>query len=68
MTDQRHYPECAVAMENTSTTAEGVGNLYTETERDGGVLERLAVGYQTLTSAFLCPDRGLSRLCADLSE
>jgi len=68
MTDQRHCSECDVAMENTSTTAEGVGNLYIETERDGDVLDRLGVGYQVPIHAFLCPERGLIRLCADLSE
>jgi hypothetical protein len=67
MTGQRHCPDCDVAMEQTNVTAEGVGDLYIETERDGGVLDRLGVGHQTPVDAFLCPDCGTIRLCADLS-
>lgn len=40
-------------MEGTDVTAEGVGNLYVETERDGGVLDRLSIGHQTPLRAFL---------------
>jgi hypothetical protein len=68
MTDQRHCSDCDVAMEKTNVTAEGVGDLYIETERDGGVLDRLGVGYQTPLSAYLCPECGLTRLYADFSE
>jgi hypothetical protein len=68
MTDQPHCSDCDVTMEKTNITAEGIGNLYVETERDGGVLERLGIGYQTPIHAFLCPDCGVIRLCADLSE
>jgi hypothetical protein len=55
-------------MGKTNVTAEGVGDLYVETERDGGVLARLGVGYQTPLHAFLCPECGLTRFYADLSE
>jgi len=55
-------------MEKTNVTAEGVGDLYVETERDGGVLDRLGVGYQTPIHAFLCPECGLAQLYAELSE
>jgi hypothetical protein len=55
-------------MEQTNVTAEGVGDLYIETERDGGLLDRLGVGYQAPLSAYLCPECGFTRLYADLSE
>jgi hypothetical protein len=55
-------------MERTAVTAEGVGDLYVETERDGGVLDHLGVGYQTPLHAFLCPECGLTRLRAELPE
>jgi hypothetical protein len=55
-------------MENTNVTAEAVGDLYVETEREGGVLNRLGVGYQTPLHAFLCPECGLTQLYAELSE
>jgi hypothetical protein len=55
-------------MEQTNVTAEGVGDLYIETERDSGVLDRLGVGYQTPLSTCLCPECGLTRLYADVSE
>lgn len=68
MTDQRHCSDCDVAMEKTDVSAEGIGDLYIETERDGGVLDRLGVGYQTPIQALLCPECGVIRLYADLSE
>ena len=55
-------------MEKTNVTAEGVGDLYVETERDSGVLDRLGVGYQTPLQALLCPECGLTQLYAELSE
>lgn len=55
-------------MERTNVTAEGMGDLYVETERDGGVLDRLGVGQQTPLHAFLCPECGATQLYADLSE
>jgi hypothetical protein len=55
-------------MEDTSVTAEGVGDIYVETGREGGVLDRLGVGYQTPIRAVLCPECGLTRLYADLSQ
>jgi rubredoxin len=67
MSDRR-CPDCDVQMEQTSVTAEGVGDLYVETERDGGVLDHLGVGYQTPLHAFLCPECGATQLYADLSE
>jgi rubredoxin len=65
---ERSCPDCAVQMEQTNVTAEGVGDLYIETERDSGILDRLGVEYQTSLSAYLCPECGLTRLYADLSE
>jgi predicted RNA-binding Zn-ribbon protein involved in translation (DUF1610 family) len=65
---ERHCPDCDIQMEKTNVTAEGVGDLYVETERDGGVLDRLGVGHQTSLHAFLCPECGLTQLYADLSE
>jgi hypothetical protein len=55
-------------MEKTSVTAEGVGELYVVTERDGGVLDRLGVNSHTPLHAFLCPECGKTELFADLSE
>ncbi|WP_299267519.1 hypothetical protein [Halorientalis sp.] len=55
-------------MERTSVTADGVGTLYVEVERDGGVLDRLGVGHQTPLHAFLCPECGMAQLYADQSE
>jgi hypothetical protein len=55
-------------MERTTVTAEGVGDLYVETDRDGGVLDRLGVGEQTPLHAALCPDCGLTELYADLDD
>ncbi len=66
--NERYCPDCDVQMEKTNVTAEGVGDLYVETERDGGVLDRLGVGNQTPLQAFLCPECGLTQLCAELSE
>jgi len=63
-----HCPDCDVHMEKTNVTAEGVGDLYVETDRDDGVLDRLGVSHQTPLHAFLCPECGLTQLYADLSE
>jgi len=54
-------------MEETSVSSEGVGDLYVETERDGGVLDRLRVGSHAPLTAHLCPECGLTRLYADIS-
>ncbi|RCU44220.1 hypothetical protein DU504_15605 [Haloplanus salinus] len=64
--DERQCPDCGVDMEKTAVTAEGVGDLYVETDREGGVLERLGIGYRTSLQAFLCPECGLTTLYADL--
>ncbi|MDS0255937.1 hypothetical protein [Haloarcula argentinensis] len=64
----RQCPDCDVQMEQTNITAEGVGDLYVETERDGEILDRLGVGQQTSVHTFLCLECGLTRLYADLSE
>ncbi|GAA0235745.1 hypothetical protein GCM10009000_059000 [Halobacterium noricense] len=53
-------------MEKTNVTAEGVGDLYVETDREGGVLDRLGVGYQTPLHAFLCPECGIIKVYANL--
>jgi len=55
-------------MEATTVTAEGIGDLYVETDRDGGILDRLGIGEQTSLDAFLCPECGLTQLYADLPE
>lgn len=49
-------------------TAEGVGDLYVETDREGGILDRLGVGEQTPLRAALCPECGLTELYADLED
>lgn len=64
---ERHCPDCDVQMEKTNVTAEGIGDLYVETDRNGGVLDRLGVGHQTPLHAFLCPECGLTQLYAELS-
>lgn len=64
----RHCPDCDVRMERTNVTAEGVGDLYVETEREGGVLDRLGVGYQTPINAFVCPECGTIKLYAASSQ
>jgi len=51
--DERQCPDCDVQMGKTAVTAEGVGDLYVETDREGGVLARLGIGYQTSLHAFL---------------
>jgi hypothetical protein len=53
-------------MEQTNVTAEGIGDLYAETEREGGVLKRLGVGEHTSLDGYLCPECGLTRLYANL--
>ncbi|GAA5050093.1 hypothetical protein GCM10025751_23700 [Haladaptatus pallidirubidus] len=63
---ERHCPDCNVQMEKTNVTAEGVGDLYVETDREGGVLDRLGVGYQTPLHAFLCPECGIIKVYANL--
>jgi len=64
--DERQCPDCGVQMGRTAVTAEGVGDLYVETDREGSVLERLGIGYQTPLHASLCPECGLTKLYADL--
>lgn len=68
MTGQHYCSDCDVTMKQTEVTAEGIGDLYVTTERDSGVLERLGIGAQTPIRAFLCPECGLTRLYADLSQ
>jgi hypothetical protein len=67
MTDH-HCPDCDVQMEHVDVTAEGVGDLYVETGRDGGVLDRLGVPNHTPLESVLCPGCGLIRLYADIEE
>lgn len=64
----RPCPDCDVEMEPTTVTAEGIGDLYVETERDGGILDRLGLGQQTPLNAFLCPACGLTTFYADISD
>ncbi|QAU14059.1 hypothetical protein EKH57_15875 [Halorubrum sp. BOL3-1] len=66
--NEQSCPDCDIQMEQTNITAESVGDLYVETERDGGILNRLGIGYQIPLSAYLCPECGITRLYADLSE
>lgn len=65
---ERYCSDCDVQMEQTNVTAEGVGDLYIETERDGGILDRLGVEQHTPLSALLCPECGVTQFYADLSE
>lgn len=65
---ERHCPDCDVRMNEVRVTAEGVGDLYVETGRDGGVLDRLGVPNQSILDPVLCPDCGLTRLYADVEE
>ena len=64
--DERRCPDCDVQMKKTRVTAEGVGDLYVETDRDGGVLSQLGIGYQNPLHAFLCPECGITTLYADI--
>lgn len=64
--DERQCPDCGVQIAKTAVTAEGIGDLYVETDREGGVLKRLGIGYQTSLHAFLCSECGLTKLYADL--
>jgi hypothetical protein len=54
-------------MEETNVTAEGVGDLYAEAEREDGILKGLGVGKHASLDAVLCPECGLIQLYADLS-
>jgi len=45
-------------MRAVTVTAEGVGDLYVGTERDGGPLAALGIDEQTPLDAFACPDCG----------
>jgi hypothetical protein len=65
---ERHCPDCEVPMKEVGVTAEGVGDLYVGTERDGGVLDRLGVPDHSVLDPVLCPDCGLIRLYADIEE
>jgi hypothetical protein len=65
---ERHCQNCDVQMEKTNVTAEGVGDLYIDTDREGGIVDRLGVRYQTPLHAFLCPECGVTQLYADLSQ
>lgn len=62
----RNCPDCGVPMEETNVTAEGVGDLYVETSREDGVLQRLGIGDHSALDAHLCPECGLTRLYADV--
>lgn len=64
--DERQCPDCGVQTKQTTVTADGVGDLYVEPDREGGVLERLGIGRRTPVHAFLCPECGLTTLYADL--
>jgi rubredoxin len=66
--NERQCPDCDVGLEKTNVSAEGVGDLYVATEREGGILDRLGVGSQTRLHAFLCPECGLTRLYADIAQ
>jgi hypothetical protein len=66
--EEHHCPDCHEQMKNTTVTAEGVGDLYIETEREGGLLDRIGVGYQTPLRAFVCSECGLTRFYAEFSE
>lgn len=59
---------CNVQMERTYVTADGAGGLHIETERDGGMLNRLGVGHRLPLSAPFCPEYAVMQLYADRSE
>jgi rubredoxin len=63
--DERLCPDCGVQMAKTAVTAEGIGDLYVETDREGGLLERFGIGCQTPLHAFLCPECRVTKLYAD---
>ena len=60
-----HCPDCEVAMEETSVTAEGVGDLYVESEREGGLLKSLGVSDHAPLATYGCPECGLVRFYTD---
>ena len=64
----RECPDCGIQMEQTRMSAEGVGDVYVETDRDGGFLGRLGISDYAPLDAFVCPECGLTRLYADLVE
>ncbi|ERG96617.1 hypothetical protein [Haloquadratum walsbyi] len=66
--DERRCPDCDVQMEKTRVSAEGISNLYVETDRDDGMLSRLGIGSQNPLHAFLCPECGVTKLYADVSS
>lgn len=63
-----YRPEFNIQIEQTKVTAEGVGHLHIETEREGGMLDRLGVGHQGQFSALSCPECGVMQLYADCPE
>lgn len=62
----RYCSQCDREMEETTVTAEGIGDLYVKTERETGVLKRLGIDENRPLNAFLCPECGLTQLYADL--
>lgn len=65
MAEKKDCTNCDGSMKKTNVTAEGVGDLYIETERDGGVLDILGVGNHVDLEAFVCTDCGLTDLYAE---
>ena len=63
-----YCPDCNVQIEQTNVTAEGAGGLYVETERNGGMLNRLGLGHRLLLSAPPCPECGVMQRYTDRSE
>ncbi len=65
---EHHCPDCDIEMEHVDVTAEGVGDLYVQTGRDGGVLDHIGVPNHTPLDPVLCPRCGLTRLYANVEE
>lgn len=61
-------PDCGVGMEPATVNAGGTNALYVGTERERGILDRLGIDSYTTLDAVVCPECGLTRLYADLSE
>lgn len=65
MVEEKRCTSCDSTMRKTDITTEGVGDLYIETDRDGGVLDMLDVSNHVDIRAFVCTDCGLTQLYAE---
>lgn len=58
-------PTCGVTMEETHVTAAGSGRPRVETDREGGILDRLGIGKYTPINSYVCPECGLVQLYSE---